>query len=378
MAPDLKMFSPHKIGGLQVKNRFVRSATWEGLADDTGAITEELIELYRTLAKNEIGLITTGFMYVMKNGKAMYRQIGIDRDDLMPGLRKLVKEVKEYDALFFAQLAHGGRQVMDRATKKLGLIAPSPIADATIGIQPREMTQQDIVECVESFITAAQRAYDAGFDGIQLHIAHGYLLSLFLSPYANRRTDEYGGSIENRYRIIHEIIIGIREVVEFPITAKLNIADFVGGAPQLTVEESKQFAKLLAKDGIAAIETSGGIHESALIGNFTASRTNIKRLEDEAYFLQEATIIKQEIGDIPVILVGGLRSKEKIEEVLQIIDFIALARPFIREPDLITKWLSGHSTKAECISCNRCLFEQKRRGLRCVYLERLQKKAGHE
>jgi len=381
---DLKIFTNSKIGRLTIKNRVVRSATYMGAATENGEVTEKLISKYVELAKNEIGLIISGFMYVNKLGKSAPRQTGIHDNSLIVNLKKMVSQVKEYDVEFFAQIVHGGRQIsigrslFDLDTKDEIAYAPSPIADKFFKIKPKEMTLEDIKNCVKDFIDATKRVYEAGFDGVQLHCAHGYLLSTFLSPYCNIRKDEYGGSIENRFRIIKEIILGIQDVVDknFPITAKLNVADFVGpNEPQLRIEESRKYAKMMADLGVGAIETSGGLYESVLYGNFSASRVKIKKSKDEAYFLNEAKIIKKEIGDCPIILVGGIRSLETAEKVLnEGMDFVSMSRPFIREPDLLIKWKNKTSIKSDCISCNRCLLDNSPKGVRCIVLEKLERK----
>lgn len=373
----IRIFTPHQIGNLKIKNRVVRSATYRGMATDDGQVTEKEITVYENLAKNEIGLIVSGYMYVTKEGQCLPRQLGIYDDSLMPGLKKLVASVKQYeDVKFFAQIAHGGRQTVPIVSEEI--YAPSPIADKFTHTIPKEMTIEHIKRCVRGFVDAAKRVHEAGFDGVQLQCAHGYLLSQFLSPYCNRRTDSYGGSIENRFRIIEEIITGIQDELNktYPITAKLNMADFVIENPQLTIEESKIFAKMMVDLGISAIEVSGALMESILYeGNLGTSRFKISKIEDEAYFLNEAKTIKNEIGETPVILVGGIRSLEVVNKVLEEgIDFVALSRPFIREPDLITKWKNGLSDKADCISCNSCYRYDKPKGNKCEVLKRLERK----
>ncbi|HUY00035.1 MAG TPA: NADH:flavin oxidoreductase [Candidatus Deferrimicrobium sp.] len=375
MPSNLKMFSPGKIGNLTIRNRFIRSATAEGLAKEDGTVSDKLIELFQRLAENQVGLITMGFTYVMENGMATRRQTGIYKDELVPGLKRLVKTVKDHpDTIIFPQLAHAGREIFKELAKTLDVMAPSAIRDQATQVKPREMTQEDIEICIKSFIAGARRAYEAEFDGVQLHVAHGYLLNEFISPHFNHRSDAYGGSLENRFRVIKEILQGIRDEVDkrFPITVKLNTVDFVT-EPQLTIEESTVIAKRMVEEGVVAIETSGGAYESMLLGNFSPTRVNIKSKEDEAYFLPQAEIIKKEIN-VPVILVGGIRSKETVEEVLRVVDFVALSRPLVHEPDLITKWKDNLTSRSGCISCNRCLTEQGDQGLRCVYLEKKQKR----
>ncbi|MBD3229362.1 MAG: NADH:flavin oxidoreductase [Candidatus Lokiarchaeota archaeon] len=373
------LFTSQKLGNLKIINRVVRSATWMGRAKRNGEMTYNLISVYEKLAKNNIGLIITGFMFVSKKGKAAPHQAGIHEDFLIPGLKNLVSRVKEYDeAKIFAQIAHGGKQLLAFNPKNFTPLAPSAIKDKLSGIMPKKMSIKEIKEVINDFIQGARRSYESGFDGVQLHIAHGYLLSEFISPYCNKRNDEYGGSVENRFRIIKDIIIGIQDELgkDYPIAAKLNVADFVKEEPQLTIEESKKYAKKMADLGIAAIETSGGLFESAKYGNQTASRVKIKEIEDEAYFFPEARIIKNEIGDIPVILVGGIRSREMAEKVLnEGMDFIAISRPFIREPDLLMKWKNS-AKKSDCISCNRCLFSSGQ--VICHPLKKLERKKKRE
>jgi 2,4-dienoyl-CoA reductase-like NADH-dependent reductase (Old Yellow Enzyme family) len=329
-----------------------------GRADNKGEVTDKLISIYEELAKKNVGLITTGFMFVSKTGKTAHSQAGIHEDFLIPSLKKLVSRIKEYNTKIFAQIAHGGKQILNFNQKEFKPLAPSAIKDKLSGIVPKKMSIEEIKETINDFIQGARRVYESGFDGVQLHVAHGYLLSEFISPYCNIRDDNYGGSIENRFRIVEEIITGIQDEVGkgFSITAKLNVGDFVEGDPQLTIDESKIHAKNMVDLGVAAIETSGGLFESAKYGNVTASRVRIKSAEDEAYYFPQAKIIKNEISDTPVILVGGIRSKEVAERVINDgMDFVAMSRPLIREPDLIMRW-KIESKKADCISCNRCLF----------------------
>jgi len=373
-----KLFTPGKIGKLTIKNRFVRSATYMATAASGGKVSDKTLSIYDELAKNNIGLIVSAYMFTNKNGKAAPKQLGIYDDELIDGLKKLVSTVKEHDTTFFVQIAHGGRQVMGGHLRYIDVVAPSAIADKFTQVTPRKMELDDIKICVKDFVSASRRAHDAGFDGVQLHCAHGYLLSLFLSPYANKRTDSYGGTIENRFRIIKEIIIGIQDELgkDYPIIAKMNVSDFVDAEPQLKIEESKIFAKLMAELGVAAIEPSGGLNETVLIGNHSAMRVKIRTEEDEAYFLKEGKIIKQEIGETPVISVGGMRTLAVAERVLnEGMDFVSLSRPLIREPDLITKWKNGTSIKSDCSSCGLCLstFDGKS-VISCVVLKKLAKK----
>jgi 2,4-dienoyl-CoA reductase-like NADH-dependent reductase (Old Yellow Enzyme family) len=245
-------------------------------------------------------------------------------------------------------------------------VAPSAILEPMSNNMPREITKREIEQVVQSFADAGRRAMEAGFDAIQLHAAHGYLLSEFLSPYTNRRTDEYGGNTENRMRIVKNIYIETKKQVgkDFPIMIKMNVDDFLEGG--ITLTESKKISMGLSNIGFAAIETSGAMWEVVLrskdeLGWMPAmlpeSRIDILSKEQEAYHLPYAKEIKKLIN-IPLILVGGLRSLEVAEDILQKgnADFIALCRPLIREPDLPNKWLKGEGKLvSKCISCNSCI-----------------------
>lgn len=367
----LKVFSPKEIGGVLIKNRFVRSATYEGMASEDGKVTDKLVELYKNLAEGGTGLIITGYTYVKQIGKGAPYMTGIDRDDFIPGLKRIADTVHHYgDGCKAAvQLVHCGRQTSLVETP----LAPSAVFEPVVNKMPREMTIREIEETIEAFAEAARRVKEAGFDAAQLHSAHGYLLSEFLSPYTNRRTDEYGGNTENRMKIVENTYNRTVEKTgrDFPVLIKINVSDFLEGGLDLT--ESKKIAERLSNLGIAAIETSGGMFETRKYNkNLTTSRTKIRSKDQEAYFLQYAREIKKVI-DIPLILVGGIRSLDVIEKILteDSADFISMSRPLIREPDLPNKWLKkvGKST-ADCISCNACYKSLTDGGVRCIQKER--------
>ncbi len=366
---------PKNIGNMFVKNRLIRSATYEGMASEDGGVTDDLLNLYRNLAQGGVGLIITSFSYVQQSGRGYLNQIGVDRDDLIPNLCKLSSTVHKYgDGCKIAiQLVHCGRQ--SRLLENT--IAPSAVFEPVLKKMPRKMTSDEVDSTIKAFIEAVRRAKEAGFDAVQLHAAHGYLLGEFLSPHTNRRTDEYGGSFENRIRIIEEIYKGSVQKVglDYPIMVKINVDDFVKGG--IDLNESKKIAERLSNIGFAAIETSGGIMEASTrsekeLGRpiITASKRDIDSKNKEAYYLPYARKIKKVIS-IPLILVGGMRSIDVIEKILSegSADFISLSRPLIREPDLPNKWLySFKSSTAECISCNACLSNVRSDKLRCVLL----------
>ncbi|MFX0004588.1 MAG: NADH:flavin oxidoreductase [Promethearchaeota archaeon] len=371
-----KLYSkPKKIGGIELKNRFVRSATGERIASEDGRVTDDLIQFYKVLAEGGVGLIITGVTYVLSNGMSIPNQLAIDKDDLIPGLKSLTDAVHKYgeNCKIAVQLHHSGRQSMVLENPP----APSVVIEPTFNVTPKEMTIMDIEDTVDAFAEAARRAKKADFDAIQLHAAHGYLLSQFLSPYTNKRTDRYGGSTENRIRIIEEIYKKTVDMVgkEFPILIKINVDDFLEGGIKL--DESMKIAKKFSQMGFAAIETSGCMWEVILrtkkeLGWHPAfnpeARTDINSKEKEAYHLPYAKEIKKVIN-VPLILVGGIRSLDVIEKILkeESADFIGLCRPLIREPDLPNKWLKGiGKTTCECISCNGCTASLLSGSIRCT------------
>jgi len=380
----LKVFEPKEIDGMAIKNRLVRSATHEGMASEDGGVTDELVGLYKTLAEGGVGLIITGYAYVQPSGKAAPYQTGIDRDDLIPGLRKTAETVHEHGngCKVAIQLVHCGRQsfILENT------VAPSAVFESLMNKMPREMTIEEIEETIEAFAEASRRAKEAGFDAVQLHAAHGYLLSEFLSPYTNRRTDEYGGNAEKRVKIVEDIYNRTIEKVgkDFPILIKMNVDDFLEGG--INLNESKKIAERLSKMGFAAIETSGCMWEVLTRSKeelgwrpamLPESRIDIRSKDKEAYHLPYAREIKKVI-DIPLILVGGIRSLDVIERILAEgnADFIALSRPLIRQPDLPDRWLKGiGGLTADCISCNACIGSILEGGVRCIQKERTEQKS---
>jgi len=356
------LFQPIKIGVMTVKNRFVRSATHDWLGEPDGAVSEKEIALYKTLAENEVGLIISAYSYMQHPlARASANQNALYSDEFIEGYRKIAEAVHPYGAKFIIQVVHGGRQTSPALIEGQKPVAPSPVAKEEKRL-PRELGPEEIVQIIDDFAAAMVRAESAGADGVQIHIAHGYLLSAFISPYTNRRQDQWGGSLENRFRIIAEIISKAKERLrpDFPILVKLNSTDGFAGPGYLTLEDVVLIAKKLEELGVAAIEVSGGIQEA----RDSISAVNIKNPEQEAYFRAAARAIKESVK-IPVILVGGLRSYSVMEEIVKsgAADMVALCRPFIREPDLVRQMKNG-SPKATCISCNACFNP---RGAYCYY-----------
>ncbi len=344
-----KMFERTEINGMALSNRFVRSATWEGMATDEGAVTPRLISTMTELAKGGVGLIISGHAYIRPEGQAGPWQLGIYKDDLISGLQEMTAAVHDRGCKIVAQLSHAGIFASEKLTGLTPLVVSSSEENKT---PRRELTVQDMRELVTAFADGARRAKTAGFDGVQIHSAHGYLLSQFLSPVFNRRRDEYGGDIQNRSRIHIEVYRAVREAVgqDYPVLIKLNCGDFVEKG--LRLEDSLQAGRILADAGLDAIELSGGLLTG---GKMSPSRFGIKTKEEEAYFREEARQFKSAVG-IPLILVGGIRSFEIAEGLVKdgVAEYISMSRPFIREPDLINRWKSGDRSRAQCKSDNIC------------------------
>lgn len=360
-----KPFEQGVINGLVLSNRFVRAATWEGMAAEDGAVTPKLIETMVALAKGGVGMIITSHAYVRREGQAGPWQIGVYKDELIEGLKEMAATVHENGGRIVLQIAHAG----NFAAEQLTGLAPWVASDfeGLAKTDRHEMTVDDIQSLTASFAEAAVRAKTAGFDGVQLHCAHGYLLSQFLSPIYNRRKDDYGGSIENRARLHLRVVHAVRNAVgdDFPIMAKLNCSDFVEGG--LDTAEALQVGGLLADAGLDGLEISGGVLTSRSMG---PSRT-VKNEEQEAYFKNEARAFRKKLR-MPLILVGGMRSLETAEKLLDdgTVDFISMCRPLIREPDLVNRWMSGDRRKAFCNSDNACFKPGREgKGVYCVTAE---------
>lgn len=345
------LFETTTINGMTLKNRFVRSATWEGMAGKDGACTPALIDMMVQLVNGGVGLIISGHTYVSPEGQASPGQIGIYTDELLPGLIQMVGAVHEADGKIILQLAHAGC----RAPKKFaGAAALGPSAPGSQQTSHcREMTGEDIRFIIEAFGQGAVRAREAGFDGVQIHAAHGYLLSQFLSPFYNKRKDEYGGTIKNRARLLLEILGSIRSKTgdDFPVLVKMNSEDFLEGG--LTRAEMVQAAEMLEKAGIDAVELSGGTGDSGEL--VPVRKGKIESEAQEVYYRAAAREYKERIN-VPLLLVGGIRSYPVAGQLVSgnLADYISLCRPFIREPQLVNRWRSGDTAKAACISCNLC------------------------
>lgn len=353
---SISLSSPLTIRELRLRNRFARSATAERFADEQGVPDDRQEEMYAELAAGGVALIITGHAYVERGGKCHPEMMAVDRDEMIEPLSRLAKAAHRGGAALAVQINHGGRSCDPAIVPNP--VAPSPIPARKSGPTPRELDVEDIARVVAAFAEAARRVRDAGCDAVQIHSAHGYLASQFLSPLANSRNDGYGGSLENRARFLREVAQAIRGSVgpDYPVLVKLGVSDNLDGG--LTVEEGAAVAGWLEDWGVDAIEVSTGLRG--------AIRTRIERPDQEAYLLPLGRAVRRKVS-VPVLLVGGIRSRDRMAELLSSegISMVSLCRPLICEPDLVAKLLSGESLAAECESCSRCWPEASGEGISC-------------
>jgi len=356
------LLTPIDVGRVTVPNRFVRSATHDYMAKDDGSVTDRQVGLFKELAEGEVGLIITGHAYVQPSGKASPRQIAIHDDRFVQGLARIAEAVHKHSSKIFVQLAHAGRQTKKKVCGSAP-VSPSAVYDPSSRSMPREMTPAEVKNLIHDFIAAARRVRRAGFDGVQLHAAHGYLLSSFLSAHTNRRRDEWGGPLENRARVVVEIIRGIKDATgpDFSVMAKLNSTDFLERG--LTPGESVEISRILEAEGLDAIEVSGGMTEAGKGSVWQGLRSE----DQEGYFVENAAAIKKAVH-IPVSGLGGIRTPAVAEKFVSEgrVDMISMSRPFIRDPHLVHRFREGEVTASECISCNKCFNP---RGIRCAEVD---------
>lgn len=367
-----ELFEKTKIDGIEMPNRFVRSATWEGLADARGRATQELARLYLDLVRGGVGLVITGHAYVSPEGMASPHQLGVYSDDLIMDLQATTAAVHEEGGNVAMQISHSGCHGSYRLNK-LQPVGPSPFASQR-GPDCKGLSYDEIQRIIGDFTKATVRAGRSGFDGVQLHAAHGYLLSQFLSPFYNYREDDFGGSLENRARMLIDIIQSIRAETssELALMVKLNSEDFVENG--LTVDEMLDVAMMLEEAGVDAIEMSGGtIHSPA---QYNAIRKGvIKSPDKEVYYREAAKRYKARVRT-PLMLVGGIRSYETAASLVEngVTDYVSMSRPLVCEPDVINRWRAGDIKRSECLNDNMCFTPAIRgRGLQCYIKERKKK-----
>lgn len=330
-----KVFEETKLGNLTLKNRLIRSATWEGIALPDGGVTETAYEIYAELAKGGVGAIITSFTSVALNDRYFGGMMRLCDDTLISQYKKLTDLIHAEGVPVISQLALGayyraGRQV-----------------------EPDDMTVDEIRLVIRQFVDAAVRAKQAGFDGVQIHAAHFFFLSRFVSPAVNHRTDAYGGSTENRARILLEILQGIRESTSLHITVKINSNDFTYGG--LNEADCVAICRLLDEAGIDSIEVSGN---GTSVGGIRAHR-------NEGYFVPAAAAVAEAVS-CPVFAVGGFRALDTMEAVLNQtkLEALSLSRPLLREPDWPNQLQADENAVSKCVSCNACYSSKAHK---CVF-----------
>lgn len=337
-----KLFEPYMIRDMLVRNRFMRSATTSAYSDENGIVNDTIIKHYEKMSKGECGLIIKGHLYIMDNGKAHDGMAGISNDTQIPMLKKLTDAVHDHDGHIVAQINHAGVvHAPDRA-------GPSEYSEDEW--TARAFTEDEIQAIIEGFGEAAERSMQAGFDGVQIHAAHGYLVNQFLSGHVNKREDKWGGSLENRMRLLMEVYDEVRgRVGNAPVLVKMNSDDF--SEDGVNIQESVITAKAIGAKGIDLIEVSGGGR---------ARRTDLRvRAKNPEYpeldFGGHAVKLRAASKPTPMGLVHGFTRLETMEKVVEadLTDMVSLSRPFIREPDLVQKFKNG-AKKTTCIRCDAC------------------------
>ncbi|WP_318504058.1 FAD-dependent oxidoreductase [Bacillus sp. T3] len=345
------MFKEGQIGSLTLKNRIVMPPMGTNLAGSEGEVTDELIAYYEERAKGGTGLIIVEFTCIdYEYGKGFIRQLRLDDDRFIPGINKIANAVQKYGAKVFVQIHHAGRQSNSALINGKQIVAPSNVTCAAVGEAPRELTTVEVKELVNKFVQTAIRCKEAGIDGVEVHGAHGYLINQFLSPEANVRNDQYGGSFENRMRFIEEIIVGIKEKCgkDYPVTVRLSADEFVEGG--IDLELGKDISRYLEKLGIDGLHISCGTYDSM-------DRIIESPLFEQGWRVYLAEEIKK-VVKIPVITVGSIREPQFVENILSEgrADFVAIGRGLIAEPEWVNKAMEGRVDEIrKCINCLHCI-----------------------
>ncbi|MCG6877414.1 MAG: NADH:flavin oxidoreductase [Betaproteobacteria bacterium] len=390
MAADTSvLFTPINIGPLALSGRLIKTATAETRATEDGFVTRELIHFYELMARGETPLIITGNIYVSLDGKSAPRQVGVDDDDKVPGLTRLVDAVHARGSKLIAQLNHCGRQVVPRFAGLSEAVSASDKTELVTGTRPRALTVPEIERIVERYADAADRCRRAGFDGVQIHAANGYLMSQFLTPYTNRRTDEYGGPVEHRVKLLRDVLRAIKSRVgsAFPVIIKMNGSDYLPLRPGLTTPELAEIAVLMERAGADAIEVSVGHYESGfpmVRGTFGRCLRNMvqggmrylpffRRWGFRLFWPILAVVFNLVFGrregfnsgytrifknklSIPVICVGGFLTREAMDMALaeKRCDIVSAGRAFIADP-LLYRHLRDGEPGPRCVDCNACI-----------------------
>lgn len=363
------LFEPFRLGPWILENRIVRSATAERMAGPDGSPGPEIVDMYQRLASGGAGLIITGHMAVLPEGRTNLRQTGIYSDRHLKPLKAMVAAVKKIRPRLpiISQISHAGCRIRPDVSTSAPVIW-MPGRDESLkrkrgvemiipgGIEPREPGPEELQRMAAAFGEAALRARNVGFDGVQVHAAHGFFISQTLSLALNRRKDEWGGfELERRGRFLKDVLraIQLKAGSDYPVIMKINCSDFSPGG--LDPADSVSICRDAASTGVMAIEVSGGTPWS------TRRRYPVRDTgKGEAYFAAWSRVFKK-LLPVPVILVGGLRTREVMVRLLDRgdADLLSLCRPLIREPDLPLKWMRGLKETADCTACGGCLVSTK-------------------
>ena len=399
MGAAVSPFDPLRIGTLDIPGRIFKSATSETSADPEGFVTDRLIHFYERMARGAAPMMITGNLYAGPLGKSTRNMTGIDTDEKVAGLRRLVDRVHEHGSLLFCQISHCGRQVVP-GVMGYEPVSASAVREPTMGSLPREISPSEIEVVIEEFAAGATRAVEAGFDGIEIHGGHGYLISQFLTPHTNRRRDDYGGSFENRSRLLTEVIRAVRKAAgaNFPILLKLNGNDALPGRSGLGTDELVRVAVRAQDESVDAVEVSVGHYESGFrmcAGSFegfykdfleygsgsdmSSVRQAILRLfhpvldrvsgwmwpPREGFNLEFARKFKAAL-EVPVICVGGFQTLGGIQAALGPghVDAVSCGRQFIADPYFV-RHLRSRQQGPMCDFCNRCLARTGYEALDC-------------
>ncbi len=343
------LFAAGRIGALKTKNRFVMPPMVRNYADADGMVTPRYLEHIARIAKGGVGTMIIEASYVSRDGKGFVNQLGIHDNGCIPGLKKLVGAAHAEDAKIGIQLYHGGRQASS-ATAGTQPVAPSPIPDPVVNEVPRELTKNDIALLVGKFAEAAVRAKKAGMDFVEIHGAHGYLITQFLSPFTNKRTDEYGGSPAKRLRFLKEVYGAVRKAVgaKFTVTLRLSGDECVPGG--LRLKDTILIIKEMEKLGVAAVHISAGNYASYAQGIL------IPPMAKKDGLLVKLTAAVKKAAKVPVIVVAKIRTPEMAEQILAEgkADFVAVGRMLLADPDYPKKVKEGRLAEVNgCVACNQ-------------------------
>ncbi len=392
----MKLFEPIKIGNLEIKNRLVKAATHESMAGPKGEVTPQAVEFFRRLGKGGVGMALVGNMFHSWDGHNWPLQLGIDEDFQIKGHKELTDAVHESDCKVFAQINDCGREAKEDYNGGIKPRGPSRVPHTIFLHIPREMTGEDIEKTIASWARACARAREAGYDGVEIHGAHGYMVNQFLSPTLNRRKDEYGGKLENRWRFVQELYAAARREVgdDYPLIIKINATDCFPIPIGVRFNEALRTAEMLGGLGFDALEVSCGCYEAGMtlirgplplklvmrtakeLATLPAPLKWLLGLTDpiamrlfpfrENYNIEYSREVKKKVG-VPVISVGGLRDPAKMEEFVSEgwADMISLGRPLIAEPNFPSRVEAGDLSPSKCVNCNICLAHIQVKGLKC-------------